>query len=420
MTAASIFFPSPAYADLYFEQEVHVEQNDTSRISTGKSVSDFKRKIFIADELLIFQIEEGGKLKKEYGFDFAKNRYYEAEPAVGYFKLFDLALLQRAFSSVQYSAPSHGSRREIARDFSEALTEGKIDYPVHVRKAFFGLKRLGGFETHLYKLRAGPGSLILNPFGWYRSADIWASTLSPGFEEYSKTTARLGKLAGFYKLKSNQISDFVMSLSVLPAFPMRIDSVAKRRFGRASARETSREVTLFIRASKIDTKKLLYFKYRSNFSWHVVFSKGTDLGRDVLMKRGEDFNLKGTLGWLIIPGLFLVSIYGRFFSGIAQESDLSLRRLLVLRFYVLFSALFLAQIGHYIIGVAYLGPPWAESIGVFILGAGLISREVFMHLKNVKGRMREEHFKFCPNCRAPIEQFYLVCPKCNKTTDGAR
>ena len=417
--AASAFLAGEADAALYFEQDIHLSVKGINETRAGQNSYDFKRKVYVRGEVLAIQIEEGARLKKEYGFDFGKNIYYEADPEADYYKLFDLDLLAKAFEKMGQSDPARDSSRSgIVRDLSKAVLEGRADYPVDVRGVFFGSKDFDGRRTKHYKLRAGPGSNILNPFGWYMKADIWAAMDVPGFSEYKEITAKLRKKAAFYKIKHNRISDFVIMLSGLEAFPLQVDSIARRRFGLTTSKETSREVTSFISTTPTEPEKILYFKEGGRFSWDVVYSEGTNFGREVSLKHGEDFNPRKLLPWFFIPVLFLIFTYLWFMRDSAGEDRLSLKKFLILRFYVLFSALFAAQITHTAREIPFLISPFFEFALIFLAGISWIAWQTRTHLRVVKVQMQEAHLRYCPHCRARIEAFYLVCPKCNHSIGG--
>lgn len=412
--AASAFLASEAYAALYFEQDIHLSEKGIGETRVGQNSYDFKRKVYVRGEVLAIQIEESSRLKKEYGFDFGRNLYYEADPEADYYKLFDLDLLAKAFEKMGQPDPARDSSRSgIVRDLSRAVLEGRADYPVKIRGVFFGSKEFDAWHAKHYKLRAGPGNNILNPFGWYMKADIWAAMDVPGFSEYKEITAKLRKKAAFYKIKHNRISDFVTTLSALEAFPLRIDFVARRRFGLTTSKETSREVTSFISTAPIEPEKILYFKEGGRFSWDVVYSEGTNFGREVSLKRGEDFNPRKLLSWLFIPILFLIFTYLWFMRDIAGEDKLSLKKFLTSRFYVLFSILFATQITHTVREIPFLISPFFEFALIFLAGFSWITWGMRAHLRAVKIQMQEAHLRYCPHCRARIEVFYLVCPKCN-------
>ena len=403
-----------AQADFYFQQEVHATQKGLSEVNEEKAESDFRRKIYVLGQVFAIQIEENGQLKKEYGFDFSKNLYYEADPAAGHYKWYNLKILAKAFEKMsRKTQPFHGSRRRIADDFSRALLEGKMDFPVRIEKALFGKKEFNGRGARLYKLREGPGASFLNFFGWYRKADLWATADVPGFSEYSAIRSKLKEKADFYKIKHNRISDLIITLSAFKGIPLRIDSVAKRRFERATAKETTREITSFISAEKIKQGQLLYFKQSSRFSWNVVFSEGTEFGPDMSVERGENFDPRRSLPWLIIPVLFFFFLTLWFLGGVAEEDGLSLKRLLVLRGTVLMGFLFALETIHTLKDIPYLFSPLIEFALAATGGVLWIVWEARVHRRNVGRKMREAHLRYCPHCRARCEEFYVVCPKCN-------
>jgi hypothetical protein len=411
----TILFPGEAFADLHFEQDVHLSRKGTGESRAEAEDHHFKRKIYVRGEVLSIQIEEDSRLIKEYGFDFEKNLYYEADPEADYYKLFDLDILGKAFEKMGRPAPARGSSRGgIVRDLSEAVLEGRANYPVHLSRDLFGSRQFDGRPARRYTLRAGPGSLFLNPFGWYVKTEVWASQDVPGFAEYAAAVGKLQKKASFYKIKHNRISDLIVTLSALEAFPLEIDFTAKRRFGLTTSKETSREVTTAISTAPIEPEKLLYLKETGRFSWDVVYSEGTTFGREVSLKHGENFNPQKQLPWLVVPALFIVFTFLWFGSDVSSEDRLSLRRFLIARFYVLISVLFALQITHYFREIPYFISPLVEFSLIFLAGLTWITWRTYAHLRAVKDQMEGAHLRYCPHCRQRIEVFFLVCPKCNR------
>ncbi len=413
----SVFlFRGEARADLYFQQDVHMTQKGVSEDQPEPTKQDFRRKIYVLGQVFVIQIEEGGVLKKEYGFDFVKDLYYEADPANDYFKLFDLKILGEVFQKMGRTAPESmgGAGRGIAKDLTRSLLEGKSDYPVHIRQAFFAKKEFEGRRARLYKLRVGPGTAFLNFFGWYRKADIWAATDVPGFSDYEAVRVNLKKKAAFYKIKHNQVSDLIVTLSALKAVPLRIDSVSKRIYERATSEETSREITSLISTAPIKRGQLLYYKEASRFLWNPIFAKGTEFGPDVSVASGEAFDMRRSLPWLLFPALFFVLTYLWFLGGYKEEKALSLRRFVVLRIYILVSVLFALEITHYARELPFLISPLFEFSFVAALGVVWAGWQVYTHVRTVEKQMREAHLKFCPHCGVQCEAFYLVCPNCNR------
>ncbi len=402
----------PARADLYFQQDVHVSEGDAD--SPGPAETDFVRKVYIFDGILSVQIFEKDLLKKEYGFDFKKNLYYEADPAAGYYKWFDLALLDTAFKNTDHGAIAafHGaSRQRVVRDLSRSMQQGRLDYPVRIRRALRPGKTIEGHKAVYYKLREGPGGTLLNPFGWYRTAVILATEDIPGFGEYSRLRAMLAEKARFYKIKHNRISDFIVTISSLGPFPVSIETSAQGRYGHLDARQSQRETTSFISTAKISREQLLYFKESARFSWNIVFSQGTDFGPEVAAPSGPD--PRRALPGLSIPVFFLILAYAWFFGGVESESIFSLKRTAVLRALTLFSVLLALEIIHYFTEMPFLVSPFFEFTLLFAAGAAGILAEILFRRLHRASRMREEHLLFCPHCGAPVEEVYLICPKCN-------
>ena len=403
----------PAHADFYFEQNVQASVKDTD---TTRTDTNFVRKVYVLDGILLAQIFEKNALKKEYGFDFKKNLYYETDPGTGYYKLFDLALLDAAFENMNRgAAPSFKgtARRRVAVDLAKNMEEGRLDYPVFTNKVFWSEKNTGGRKTAVYKLREGPGGTFLNPFGWYRKAKILATEDVPGFAEYSRIRAQLAGKAHFYKIKNNLISDFIVTISSLDPFPLTIETAAQGRFGNLNAKETRLETASFISTAKIDPQKLLYFKESANFSWNTVFSKGTDFGPEVAMPAAPD--LRGILLPFLIPGFFILFAYLWFFGGYEAKNVFSLKRLVVLRALMLFSFLLILEIVHYFTEMPFLEGPFFEFMILFSIGIFWILAETLLRHRYLAAEMREEHLLCCPHCGAPIEEVYLICPKCNSS-----
>ena len=416
--AAALSLCREARCDLYFQQDVHAEHRGLEESQDGSGNEDFRRKIYVVGQLLAFQIEEKGKLRKEYGFDFAKDLYYEAEPGSGYYKKFDLKLLGEAFDKMAREVRSYPTgrtgRQQVAAEFARAMMEGEMNYPVRLRKAFFGKQRFSGQSARLYKLRAGPGTSFLNFFGWYRKADVWASNGLPGFSEYTVLRARLARKAAFYKIKHNRISDLITTLAALEAIPLRIDSTARRRFERATALETTREVTSALSTAKIQPSRLLYFKEGARFSWNVVFSKGTEFGPEVALERGESFSWRRSLPWMIVPVFFLLCAFAWFLGPYQEKERLSLQKMLVFHTYLLSALLFGLQVLHYLADIPYLFSPVWELAATAAAGAALILWQGWAHWSAIGRQMREERLRYCPHCHARCEEFYVVCPKCNR------
>ncbi|HXV18807.1 MAG TPA: hypothetical protein VD883_01885 [Candidatus Omnitrophota bacterium] len=414
--AASAFLANEAHAALYFEQDVHMSRKGTGDFRAEAQDHHFKRKIYVRGEILAIQVEEEGRLKKEYGFDFEKNLYYEADPEADYYKLFDLEVLGKAFERMGRPVRSRSSSRGgIVRDLSESVLEGRANYPVHLSRDLFGSKQFDGRTARRYTLRAGPGSFVLNPFGWYVKTGVWASEDVPGFAEYAAAVEKLRKRSAFYKIKHNRISDLIVTLSALDAFPLEIDFSAKRRFGLTTSKETSREVTTAISTAPIEPEKLLYLKEAGRFSWDVVYSEGTYFGREVSLKHGDSFNPKKQLPWLVLPVFFVVFTFLWFGADVSSEDRLSLRKFLIARFYVLASVLLALQITHTFREIPYFISPWVEFSLIFLAGFLWIAWRAWAHLRAVKDQMEGAHLRYCPYCKARIEVFYLVCPKCNRS-----
>ena len=404
-----------AHADFYFQQNVRVTQEGLDGAQESDGTRDFQRKIYVTGQVLAIQVEEKGQLKKEYGFDFSKNLYYEADPVTGYYKWFDLDVLDKAFKRMGQEVSSfQGSRQRVAQQFTRAMLEGRIDYPVNVTRSFFGKKSVAGLPAERYKLRTGPGTSFLNFFGWYRKADIWASSDVPGFSEYAPVRMKLRRRAAFYKIKHNRVSDFILMISELEPVPLVVDSTARRCFERATSVETAHETVSAAGTSRIKPSQLLYFKQSKLFSWNVIYSKGTEFGPEVSLQRGEPFNWRRLLPWLIAPVFFLV-LTGAWFLGPFPEKDrFSLQRKLVLQTYLLSAFLFALQTVHYLSDAPYLFSPLWEFSGAAALGAAMIVWQVCSHLRDIDRQMREAGLRYCPHCHARCEAFYVVCPKCNR------
>lgn len=414
--AFAFFFCNDASADFYFQQDVRTTQKGGEEGLSQWAGQDFRRKIYVLGQVFVIQIEEDGRLKKEYGFDFGKNLYYEAAPADKYYKLFDLKVLAEAFQKIALQSRGfRKGRRGIADDLSKGLVDGQIDYPGRIRQAFFAKKQFDGRPARLYKLRVGPGTDFLNFFGWYRKADIWAATDLPGFSEYEAVRAHLAKKAVFYKIKNNKISDLVITLSVLKGVPLDIDSVAKRRFERSTSEEASREITALISTSPIKAEQILYFKERPRFSWNTVFSEGTEFGPEVSVASNEKFDVRQSMPWLIIPACFFVFAYLWFFGGYREMDEFSLTRLVILRITILLSILFGLEVVRYLSETPYLISPLFEIALASGFGVAWIVWEACVHQKNTEKLMRNAHLRFCPHCHARCETFYIACPKCNRS-----
>ena len=406
-----------ARADFYFEQNVHETKKGLSESQTKPVLSDFKRKIYVLGKVLAVQVEVQGKLEKEYGFDFGKGLYYEADPASGYFKLFDLKSLAEAFDQLDHKAraiPDSG-RQHIVEIFSQNLLSGRLDYPVHVQRDFFAKKEFDGRNARLYKLRVGPGSSFFNPFGWYRTEKIWATTDVPGFSEYAAIRSLLEAKAAFYKIKYNRISDFIVILSALEGLPLRIDSVTRRRFERANSEETSSEDTSIISTAKIKPERLLYFDQNTRFSLDAVYSKGTQFGREASWEQAKKPDVSHVFVWFCIPFLFLIFSYSWFLGGFSEKNPLSLGRKVFFNSYVLICLLLALETFHYFNEAPFLVSPVFEFSLATALGAVLIVCRAIVHQRTVGRQMQEAHLRTCPHCHERCEDFYLICPKCNRS-----
>ncbi len=412
--AAALMLCRPALADFYFEQDVHETRAGLDGAQDGDGSWDFKRRTYVVGQLLAVQIEEKGKIQKEYGFDFAKNLYYEADPAAGTYQRYDLDVLGKAFDKMAREVRTYRGNARVAEEFAHAMLEGQIDYPVHVHKAWWGAMRFGRLEADRYRLRTGPGTSFLNFFGWYRKAEIWASSEIPGISEYSAVRMKLRRRAAFYKIKHNRISDFITTIAELEPLPLRIESTARRRFERATAVETSTEAVTAVRTKKIDPSQLLYFRQAKKFSWSAVYSKGTVFGPEVALQRGEPFNWRRSAPWLILPAFFLVCTALWFLGPFSDADELSLGRKLVLYTYLLSALLFAIEAVHYLSDLPYIVPPLWEYLAVAAAGVVTIAWQARCHRETVERRMRESNLRWCPHCRARCEEFYVVCPKCNR------
>ena len=95
--------------------------------------------------------------------------------------------------------------------------------------------------------------------------------------------------------------------------------------------------------------------------------------------------------------------------------ELSLKRLVILRVYVLISLLLALELTHYIRDLPFLISPLAEFMLVVVAGILWILWEVRVHLRNVDRQMRDSHLRYCPHCRHRCEEFYVVCPNCDQS-----
>ena len=93
---------------------------------------------------------------------------------------------------------------------------------------------------------------------------------------------------------------------------------------------------------------------------------------------------------------------------------LSLQRMLAFRITILSALIFAMQAVHYMGDVPYLLSPLWELVPVAVIGAGVILWQALSHHRSVDRQMREAHLQYCPHCHARCEQFYVVCPKCNR------
>ena len=88
--------------------------------------------------------------------------------------------------------------------------------------------------------------------------------------------------------------------------------------------------------------------------------------------------------------------------------------MLMFRFYILSVLLFGMQILHYLADVPYLYSPLAEFVAVGSAGTLLILWQGLAHWRAIDKQMRKERLRYCPHCHVRCEEFYVVCPKCNR------
>ena len=390
LAALGVSLQAAAHADLYFEQEVQADP-------------PFKRKVFITDKLLTFQIEDDKGPVAEYGFDFSKNVYYEADPRAAFYKLFDLVKLEEAYRKAVTAARA-SAHDEIVRELAAALDEGRKDYAISARRSWFSGER--------YLVRAGPGSGWWNPFGWYLRVEAGATKDIPGYDDYAETLARLRPKAAFYKIKNNRVSKLITVMLALDAFPLRLE-YAVREAGDSAKRTSWHERTTFVSTSTLDTDRLLYVRENRRFSWHVVYSKGTDFGPDVSWDYWEGSDTGQTLFHLCFPVFFVVFLYLWVFGGISQEEEFSTKRFVALRLIWLSGAIFAGELAHYFTGLAFFGSAYRELGAASALGIVWIVVAAWRHRAGFQSLLKASELKVCPRCGARIEQFYVICPRCN-------
>ncbi len=415
LTLLLLSFSGPARADLYFEQKCHIERKGMSGAGISDGALDFERRTFITGELLVFQVVIEGQVRREYGFDFGKSLYYEADPAENRYKTFDLGRVAEEYDYIGVKDAPRAGRDGITKLLSEAILEGVPDYPIRSRASFFGKKKLHGFSARHISVSMGPGSMVLNFLGWTRRAGVWATREIPGYPEYRKAVENLREKALFYKSKYNLVSDFVTLLLAVDDFPLEVRSTAKRRFAQAPAVETARETLSFISTKPIDLNQLVYVKKGEQFSPHVLFEEGSSIQRRrPLPPQSFGEASKKTLPWAVVPVFFFIVSFLWYSSISGEDVRYSLRRRVLGRLYAVLAFLFVWQWAHLFLEIPFLGSIALEFLILFLAGSVWVGYDARAFTRRLKETMDAANLHFCPRCRKVIEKFYLSCPECHR------
>jgi len=365
ISSAIILISSYCPADISIEQDCHVvTKTKVMLTSWNETAFEYQRRIFIKDDFLAVQLVANGVVTKEYGFDFKSEIYYESDLINNDYRKFLFGRINEEYAKIKMRDLRAGSGTGKAKTmFGNA---GPANYKIRSGRSLFGRKKIGTLDCVLYSIKIGPGFSPFKSLSWGRDVKAWVTKDIPDYDMYNSVARQLKEEGGFYLAKSNEISDFIITLMYLDGCPIETSESIKQDFGVGRAVQNNRTSLYRIDTKPIADDTLSYFR-----------------DRDAFILNADEMTSDGTASYLNIP-----------FAG--SETMARGKRI-------------------------YPHTARGKFFIILIVGSILVIAGIYLKReKNRKQAINSPYVKLCPHCKAVIDKLYIICPKCNKKiSDGS-
>jgi hypothetical protein len=390
--------------------------------------SDYQRRIFIKDNFLAIQLIVNDIPTKEYGFDFQSKLYYESDLINKDYRKFLFSKINEEYAKIKtrnlQSAPGMNMLSAMAGNV------GAVTYKVKSSKSIFRRKKIGGLNCTLFRFEIGPGYSEFSTFSWGKDMKAWVTKDIPNYSQYENVASQLKKECTFYLAKSNEISDFIITLMYSDGFPIEGYDSTKRDFGMGRSMQDSRSSVSLLDTKPIPDTALSYLRDKDAFilnAEEMKSNKPQDIGmpmpfmgqrnmpksKQLFPQFLQEETMLDKVYIFIIPVLFYLGLAYYAFKHITRRTSAPISGKLTLSFYRLVIFLYVLQIVHIFI-------PYFKSIGMEFSIISILASVIIIgghHLElanNRKQAMSAPNAKICPHCKAVIDKIYVICPNCGK------
>ena len=243
---------SYVYGDITVEYTAECKEKSTY-IITGKKTKtlDYNKRLFIKDNFLALQIYMWNEPMREYGFDFNEGVYYEADLVDDKYYKYDFKKLKKDFATKEYEILNRTSEGNKFALFEEALSsKSGWGNPKYYKVPFLRLRK-NDYLCERFNIAVGKGYSAWRPLSWGKKISLWASSEVPNYEEYLNIVNQMRKHSYFYKLKANEVSDFIMFTLIIDQLPISYSTKLKTDAGFGTLTNNSK-----VQLKSISTKKI--------------------------------------------------------------------------------------------------------------------------------------------------------------------
>ncbi len=428
IVASILFISSFCFADLSIEQNCQAITKSKSMLTSwNEATFEYQRRVFIKDDFLAIQLVVNDIVTKEYGFDFQAKLYYESDLINKDYRKFLFSKINEEYAKIKMRNLQSDSRMNMITAMFGNI--GPVNYKVKSSRSLFRRKKIGNLSCALYRVTMGHGYSPFETMSWGKDIKAWGTKDIPNYSQYEKVVNQLKKEGGFYLAKSNEISDFIVTLIYAEGYPIETYETIKQDFGMGRAMQNGHTVLYQLDTKPIADNTLSYFRDKDAFILNADEMKSDKTAPQlsmpffdsVKMAKGkkispyffrEETPLDKTYTFAI-PILFYLGLVYYTYKHITRRTSAPLSNKWVYNFYCLVIFLYLLQIAHLFI-------PYYKSIGtessiILILGTVFILGGNYLEMVNSrKQAMNSTYAKVCPHCKAVIDKLCAICPRCNK------
>gem|GEM_PF-6936846 len=438
---ATLFSASECRADIYAEYDCRTTQKTSLRtglmtVGGQDAALTYVQFVYFKKDFMAVQVVVDGIVLKEYGFDLAAGIYYEADPAKNEYRKFTIGKIKQDFASLKMSTLSESGGLNLF-DAMSASGSRYVDYEMHPKKAWFGGKKVLGLKCDLYNDKVALGSAGLFSGTVQKNRQIQATDQIPSYQEYAEFARKLKAEAAFYKAKQNEISEYILAMISVPAFPAQIESKQGSVGGFAGMSKDFDATLAVVSTRPISNTSLLYYKDDIRFTTNLALeqedadSSLQALAASASLPQKNRYDRSSGNGsarsgvasvinaievfyTVAIFGLFMFGLFWRWYNRDIIGNPFWVGGFDLTGYFVIIVVLFSIQMMHAFTPVPFLHSMFAETTLLIIVGGGVIWGRRFLRIAGNRAAAARGEGRLCSRCNELVEIICAVCPACKQ------